>query len=340
METFAKDFFENYRKKEEIDLLANLGGKKRLPFFFIKTIFFLVFHAKNYDVIHIYDAVLSPLAPIIKIFSKAKVSFTVNGLDIVYINFGYQKFMPIFLKNADKIFAISSHTMEQCALRGIPREKITVIPVGLDFENITALSEEKKSAIISKFNIPIKSKKILVTVGRLVKRKGHSWFIEHVMKDLPSHYVYLIAGDGPERNIIMDIIRQAGLVERVHLLGRISDEEKDFLYQVADLFVMPNIQIANDQEGFGIVLLEAGKYGLPVVASNIEGIRDVVIDRKTGRLIEEKNAQEFIKAITTFDLERSSITAALSSSFSWEKVVEKYYDEFKKMHQDAIKSVA
>ena len=80
-------------------------------------------------------------------------------------------------------------------MRGIPKEKLTVIPVGINFDSLQIYSESKKSETLSKFDIPTKGAKILLTVGRLVKRKGHSWFIAHVLrKKLPEHYIYLIAG--------------------------------------------------------------------------------------------------------------------------------------------------
>jgi phosphatidylinositol alpha-1,6-mannosyltransferase len=331
MEKFASDFYVNYSKQGQIDLLANPGGKKMIPFFIIKVIFFLILRSRNYDVIHLYDAVLSPLTLIIKVFSRAKVSFTVNGLDIVYSHFGYQSIMPFFLKKADRIFAISQYTMEQCELRGIPKEKLTVIPVGINFDSLQIHSGLKKSEVLSKFNIPTKNAKILLTVGRLVKRKGHSWFIVNVLKKLPKHYIYLIAGAGPEQDLIKGLIHELNLTHRVYLLGRVSDEEKKYLYQISDLFVMPNISVKNDQEGFGIVLLEAGRYGLPVIASNIEGIRDVVANRKTGHLIEEKDAQGFIDAIIKPEIDCSSLANTVASYFDWGHIIKRYNKEFEKM---------
>jgi phosphatidylinositol alpha-1,6-mannosyltransferase len=118
------------------------------------------------------------------------------------------------------------------------------------------------------------------------------------------------------------------------MLGHVSDEEKNCLYQIADLFVMPNIRVENDQEGFGIVLLEAGRYGLPVIASDLEGIRDVVIDKKTGRLIEEKDSHGFIYEIIRFSPDRSSIPPSLMSFFNWDSVVGRYFNEFEKMRQN------
>ena len=232
MEKFASEFYANYRDRGEIDLVANSGGKKAIPFFLIKVIFLLFFRSKNYDVIHIYDAVLSPLVLIIKAVSKTKVSFTVNGLDIVYSRFGYQRMMPFFLKKADMIFAISQYTKEQCEFRGIPKEKLAVIPVGINFDTLKISSNSTKFETLSRFNIPTHRATILLTVGRLVKRKGHSWFIVHVLKKLPEQYLYLIAGSGPEQDSIAAIIRDLNLADRVFLLGHVSDEEKNCLYQV------------------------------------------------------------------------------------------------------------
>ncbi len=328
MQKFASDFYENYRKNHQVDLLANTAGSSGLPVFLLKIVFRLVFFSHKYDVIHFYDAVLSPLAWIAHIFSKAKITFAVNGLDIVYNRFGYQQFMPFFLRQADMIFPISRYTLEQCRTRGIPAEKLSVVPVGLYFDNIKIYTPEQKSALLSRFNLDMEGRKILFTVGRLVKRKGHAWFLEHVMPQLPGEYVYVVAGDGPEKAHILDIVKNKNLSDRVHLLGIVSDEEKNCFFQSAELFVMPNIYVENDQEGFGIVLLEAGCHGLPVVATNIEGIRDVVIDQSTGRLVPEKDAQAFLEAIQNSNLTGARTSEALKAAFGWEKVVQMYYERF------------
>ena len=331
MEKFASDFYENYRKNGKIDLLANASGKKMIPFFFIKVAFFLVFRSRNYDVIHFGDAVLSPLIVVIRLFSHARVSFTVHGLDVVYSRFGYQKIILPFLRRADKVFAVSQFTLEQCELRGVSSKKLIVIPNCINFEHINAFSKSDISEVISKFNIDLKGKKILLTVGRLIKRKGHAWFLTNVLKNLPEHYIYIMAGSGPEYDAIKQVVQDFGLASRVYLLGGVSEEEKNCLYQISDLFVMPNISVKNDQEGFGIVVLEAGRYGLPVIASNIEGIRDSVINRKTGRLIDEKDAQGFMDAIIKPDIDRASLSDVVASYFDWKRIIERYGQEFEKM---------
>ena len=334
MERFASEFYNNYQKFGEIDLLENPGGKKTFIPFLFRVFFFLVFHSKRYNIIHLYDAVLSPLIPVIKLFSNAKISVTVNGLDIVYSRLGYQRIILPFLKRANRIIAISNYTRDQCELRGVLREKSTVIPVGINFDNLQIFSMSEINETLARFKIPAMKAIKLITVGRLIKRKGHAWFIANVLNKLPENYIYIIVGSGPEQYALEELIRDLDLSNRVYLLGRVSEKEKNCLYQISDLFIMPNIGVRNDQEGFGIVLLEAGRYGLPVIATNIEGIRDAVIDRKTGYLIDEKDSQGFMNAITKPDIDRSSLTNEVVSNFDWKFIIERYNQEFEKMLTD------
>jgi len=331
MEKFSHDFYENYRRKGEIDLLANAGGKAMLPYFFIKAAIYLMFNSKNYDVIHFGDAVLAPLNAVVRLFSRARVSVTVHGLDIVYSRFGYQRIILPSLRKVDRVFAVSHFTLEQCKLRGVSSEKLMVIPNSISFEFPGSFSQSDISEKISKFGITVQGRTILLTVGRLVKRKGHGWFIANVLRLLPENFIYVIAGFGPEYEAIRETVLDLGLENRVYLLGHVTEDEKQCLYQISDLFIMPNISVKNDQEGFGIVLLEAGQHGLPVIASKIEGIRDAVIEQKTGRLIEEKDVQGFIDAILKPDIDRTSLVDVVASYFDWKHIIEMYHEEFEKM---------
>ena len=138
---------------------------------------------------------------------------------------------------------------------------------------------------------------MLLSVGRLVERKGFSWFIQEVMPRLTPEFLYVIIGDGPERKRIQQILETTEQVHRVLLLGQITDEERNLSYQASDIFIMPNIRIEGDVEGFGIVILEAGSAGLPVIASDIQGISDAVIHGATGCLVAEKDVDGFVRAI-------------------------------------------
>ena len=328
MEKFAFDFYNTLKSKADVKLIANPIGKKRIIRFFLQVMIYLVLNARKFDIVHFNDAILSPLVPVIRLFSKAKITFTVHGLDIVYQKYGYQQLIIPFLRHADLIIPVSQHTKDQCLARRIPHEKLRIIPNGLVFSQVPNCSQEVKQSIIEKIGTEISDQTILLSLGRLIERKGHTWFINHVFTRLPENFIYLIAGDGPEYQKISHLIHQRSLTGRVKLLGYVSEEEKACLFQLADLFIMPNIHDENDQEGFGIVLLEAGSHGLPAIATNIEGITDAVIDGVTGFLVEEKDAQGFINAIHNPDIDRNIIKEQLQSQYDWENIGHRYYSLF------------
>lgn len=328
LEKNAEEFYTHLQPLAAVDLLSNPRGKKYLPVFFLQVFFRLITHARKYDVIHFNDAVMSPLLPIIRLFSRAKVTFTVNGLDIVYRNNLYQALIPYFLRQADRIFPISEYTARECEERQIDPRKIRIITVGINEIYPFALSDASISDFLTKYSIKVEEKKVLISMGRLVKRKGHAWFLENVFPLLPENTVYLIGGDGPERPELEQIIVENKLESRVYLLGRITDMEKQALYQVGDLFIMPNISVRNDPEGFGIVLLEAGTYQLPVIATDIEGISSAVLDGVTGRLVREGDIEGFVAAINRDDIERQGIRQAIKTNFHWDRIARQYLQEF------------
>jgi phosphatidylinositol alpha-1,6-mannosyltransferase len=94
---------------------------------------------------------------------------------------------------------------------------------------------------------------------------------------------------------------------------------------------MPNITVPGDVEGFGIVALEAGSCGLPVVASNIQGLRDAVINGKTGYLVEEGDVDGFVGRITDMNLDKDQIRKIVNSTFDWANIYKRYHDVFVKL---------
>ena len=102
------------------------------------------------------------------------------------------------------------------------------------------------------------------------------------------------------------------------------------------MFIMPNISEQNDPEGFGIVILEAGIYGLPVVASCIEGIQDAVIEGVTGRLVAEKDARAFAAAILDPGIDRAGIIPAVTEQFDWNNIATLYQQEFERLAASSL----
>lgn len=134
----------------------------------------------------------------------------------------------------------------------------------------------------------------LLTVARLVERKGHLKVLE-AMAQIPETS-YHIVGDGPMRSMIERKIIELKLGERVTLSTDVTDEQLPEVYREADVFTMPSTKSEHDREGFGIVYLEAQLFGLPVIATKHPGVDEAVLDGEGGLLIGD-STDELVAAI-------------------------------------------
>jgi phosphatidylinositol alpha-1,6-mannosyltransferase len=124
----------------------------------------------------------------------------------------------------------------------------------------------------------------VISVGRLVRRKGHELVMEAVAR-LAHQYTdltYTIVGEGPERTHLEALARSLGIRARVHMPGHVSTAEKRRHLQAASVFAMPVLPDASDPEGFGIAYLEAGAARLPVVATRTGGVAECVREGESG----------------------------------------------------------
>ncbi|NIT55700.1 MAG: glycosyltransferase [Aliifodinibius sp.] len=140
-------------------------------------------------------------------------------------------------------------------------------------------------------------------------------------------------GDGPEFDNIEEAVDQSECEDRIFLLGRQPDEVLSQAYAAADLFVMPNIPVEGDMEGFGIVLLEANMAYTPAVAADLEGIKDVISSGENGYRVPTRDADKFakaIKGILSNNLEQFSkqTRSYVQEQFSWKHVADQYIDFF------------
>lgn len=157
----------------------------------------------------------------------------------------------------------------------------------------------------------------ILTVGRLVERKGHAQTLEALArlkkeKRLPL-FRYDIVGDGLLFDEIRALANQLQLDE-VFLHGAVDDHTLSTFYESADLFVMPVMDHPTDKEGFGLVFLEAAAHGVPSISTNIKGVDEAILDGVTGVLVEPANARELENAIvrlaTDVELRQKLGTAA------------------------------
>ncbi|RLG12067.1 hypothetical protein DRN69_07080 [Candidatus Pacearchaeota archaeon] len=337
LENFSFHLFHSLSKMHKLSLIKWSGSKKILPavfiYFLIKS--YLILLLKKIDLVYLTDGVLSLLIPFLKIFKKP-VAVTIHGLDITFNNYFYQLLIPYFLNKADKIICVSRATKKECLKRGVFPQKIEVIPNGINNEFF--LKEDKKilkERFEKRFNIEIKNKKIILSVGRLVERKGIHWFIKEVLPLILKNYsnfIYLIVGEGKLKKKIEEITEEKDLKEYVILLGKIKKEDLKLVYNIADVFVMPNIKVEGDLEGFGIVLLEAASCNLSIVASDIEGIKDALLEGRLGKLVKFYDSKAFsdeiLKILKGNSFTGEDLRRLVKENFSWQEISKRYSEVF------------
>jgi len=337
------EIFKCLSKENNVGLIANTKGKKMLPIFGIFALMKLFYMLHKYDIVLLGDGALGIIGWIIKFFSQKPVVCIVHGLDLTYPNVIYQKlWVNVFLRKMDKLIAIGNETINQAALRGIPRSNLIFVPNGVSIKKTLPTYSRKDLEKLIGREI---HGKVLLTLGRLVKRKGAAWFIEEVIDKSCDSFIYIVAGDGAEKSNIITIIKKNGLQSRVFYIGAVSDKEKEVLYSTVDLFIQPNIKVPADMEGYGLVVLEAASYGLPVVASNIEGLKDAINDGVNGILVQERNAAQYKKAIAFFlkndEYRKQFGTKArryVMKYYSWENVATRYVNILKQLLQPLLLS--
>lgn len=270
--------------------------------------------------IHLSDCVLLPLGILCAWISNATLSVTACGLDVVYKNYVYQRIVRWGLKHVDHVICISDATAVEVYKRGVSRDVVSVIPCGISVD----------ATFVEKDRSPF----LLVTVGRLIQRKGIAWFIEFVFPSLHQLYPqiqYCIIGNGPERQHIHSLIRKNALQHSVTLLDNASDDVCKEILERAQLFIAPNISVPGDMEGFGIVCIEASGAGLPVIAAQLEGLESAVLSEKTGRFFRAGDAEDCMQTIVHMieaPLVSGDVYQATRSHFAWTRLTPLYNNVF------------
>ncbi|MFN0215978.1 MAG: glycosyltransferase family 4 protein [Saprospiraceae bacterium] len=292
-------------------------------------------------------------------------SVTLHGLDVVFPNSFYQNTILPRFRNFQSIIAVSHATAQACIQRGLSPEKITVIPNGVDHE-IAAFKPDTpvRIAFEKKYGALLKDKKNLIMMGRPVLRKGFSWFLRSVLPAFPQDHQVLIIGPfrskrpfsyyllrllpvsfkkqlelmfgmpSDEENL-RKMLSSPQLETRLQHLGKLPFTDILQIMSASHAFIMPNIKVEGDMEGFGLVCLEANLCGLPVFAANLEGIKEAVKDQKNGRLIPSQHTESWLEALSSLqtnpsELRKSGLQARqfVLDNYGWEKMTEMYFKHF------------
>jgi phosphatidyl-myo-inositol dimannoside synthase len=262
----------------------------------------------------------------------------VHGKDITLPVELYQQFIPRVFRSLDAVLPVSHATAAECLERGLPPHKLHVVPNGIKlsrFGPLKSRTEMRRELMAELGNgSPLgDSGLLLCSVGRQIPRKGFAWFIDQVMPLLPPDVHYWVAGEGPEEENVRQAVVRRGLQDRVKLLGRISDDALHKLYRGSDVFMMPNVKVNGDMEGFGVVMLEAALGGRPAIGARLEGIQDVIREGRNGHLVESGDAWAFSEAVMQYyhrpDRMEAASHEALSfiiEKFGWPAVAHRYVD--------------
>jgi glycosyltransferase involved in cell wall biosynthesis len=195
---------------------------------------------------------------------------------------------------ADAVVGQSRNTVGHVKdIYGVDRP-VGLIPLGIDRPPaVQAASREE-------FGLP-RDAFVLITVGRLVARKDTTQLVRVLAAAKRPAAHLLIVGDGPDAPEIRRAAQEAGLGERVHLLGQVSDERKYRALAAADVFAS-----TSQHEGFGLVFLEAMAYGLPVLCYDHGGQTDFLATGRTGHVVRLNDFDAFTRAVVDVhdDLQR------------------------------------
>lgn len=339
MQRVSMQLVKELRKREDITIQTEIlhapwkGIEWRTALFLMRLSIELPQMVQRFkpDVILFSSMVTASLAK----FTRGRIDVpmvTINhGQDVTMPVGTYQKFVPKVFEALDGVISVSEATREQCILRGMHPAKGVALPNGFDMSDFREVPDKAEAIrhVEGTLGVDLKDKHLLLTVGRQVKRKGHEWFIREVLPLIKENVVYLAIGDGPQYQNLLKQVEASPQKDRVIMAGRQPDELLRNAYAAADLFIMPNIPVEGDMEGFGIVLLEANLAGTPAVASELEGIKDVITNGENGYKIPVYEAEKFaekVDEVLSGDAESfgAQSRAFVHENFAWHSVADRY----------------
>jgi glycosyltransferase involved in cell wall biosynthesis len=189
------------------------------------------------------------------------------------------------LNAADEVVGQSRDTVRHVAEIYHVRRPIELIPLGI--ERPPTISGSPREEL----GLP-RDAFVMVTIGRLVARKSTLQLVHALASCARSDAHLVVVGDGPDTPALKSAAAAAGLAERVHLLGHVTDAQKYRSLAAADIFVS-----TSQHEGFGLVFLEAMAFGLPVVCYDRGGQTDFLKSRETGHVIKLNDLADFTRAL-------------------------------------------
>ena len=235
------------------------------------------------------------------------------------------------LREADRIIAVSGATKDYVLSLGAKPKKVKVLHNGVDLDKFRPRAK-KREEMRRKLGIP-QNAIVILTVRRLVYKNGVDTLIEgaNIAIKKNSHIVFLAVGKGPDSDSVKLRIAQLGIEDNFKLAGFVSDADLPSYYNAADLFVLPS----KSGEGLPLVALEAMACALPVIATDVGGIREV-LKEDYGKLVPPNQPELLAEAVVDFAAQDFSqrkleLRAMMEEKFSWDTNVERLIEIYEEL---------
>jgi glycosyltransferase involved in cell wall biosynthesis len=276
---------------------------------------------ERYDVVHFHTSRAHSMAPLARGFGSTlvvtrRMDYRPNRVFAPYL----------YNRAVDGVVAISGGVADSLAAAGVERERITVVHSGVDCDRFRAPTSQERADARGALKIA-DTEFVISAVGALEQRKGHRYLIAAIGAIAASgKFRCFIVGQGLIGRVLQDEIAVIRSLDRIKLLGRVDDVRE--LLWASDAFAMPSLK-----EGLGVAALEAMASALPVIASDVGGLREVVEDGRTGIIVPPANPEKIASAIKR--LAESPELRTQMSAAARARVVENY-----SMEQMAARTLA
>jgi len=296
-------------------------------------------HIKNkYQIIWPIMAAYSSFAVLFKIFfPKVRLLLTLQEGDPIEYIIGLKRFRifrpiyKIYFRCVDKVQVISNFLAIWAENLGIKKEKIEVIPNGVDIQNFQfQISDSQLNELKHQLNIK-DGEKVIIHTGRFVPKNGLEDLIGSI-NYLPSQVKILLIGEGPDEKTLKNLVKDFGLEQRIIFVGQKNHQDLPQYLKIADVFVRPSLS-----EGLGNSFLEAMAAGIPIIGTPVGGISDFLRDGDTGIFCEINNPKSIAEKIKLIlendDLRQKIVTNArelVLKNYDWDLIAGKMENIFNK----------
>ena len=276
---------------------------------------------KQYQIKTVWFGAAAPLA------LMAKQLRTSGATNIVALSHGHEIWwakIPVLkqllrkiIKDVDHLGYLGQFTKSEIAKASNQIDKFVQIAPGIDIDHF--MPKSARADLIKKYRL--EDRRVIVSVGRLVHRKGQDKLIESLPKILQSfpNAVLLLVGEGPIKQMLKNTAKQLGVTNQIIFAGRVQHIDLPDYICLGEVFAMPvRSRFAGlEVEGLGIVYLEASACGLPVIVGNSGGATDAVIDGVTGLLVNGSDTDQIADAVCKLLTDQSRAKAMGLAGRGW-----------------------